>query len=113
MPVRTVIWPPSANPKVTAGLTWPPEMLAPTETATNRAKPWQIAMATSPSGSSAALDVNLSVKTKTKKDLRINVKVGKKKRQKLLTVMHPKLSLSHGYNLTNNNKSNNQTLILQ
>lgn len=60
MLVRSVIWPPSANPKVTAGLTWPPEMLAPTETATNRAKPWQIAMATSPAGSTAAFDVNLS-----------------------------------------------------
>ena len=94
MPVRTVIWPPSANPKVTAGLTWPPEMLAPTETATNRAKPWQIAMATSPSGSSAALDVNLSVKTKTKKDLRINVKVGKKKTKITYCYASKALSLS-------------------
>lgn len=34
-----VICPPRAIPKVTAGLTWPPEMLAPTETATKRAKP--------------------------------------------------------------------------
>ena len=32
------MWPPRANPKVTAGFTWPPEMLAPTETATKRAK---------------------------------------------------------------------------
>lgn len=46
---------------MTAGFTWPPEMLAPTETATKRAKPWQMAMATSPAGSRAALDVNLSV----------------------------------------------------
>lgn len=61
MPVRMVIWPPRANPKVTAGLTWPPEMLAPTETATNRAKPWHIAMATRPAGSRAASDVNLPV----------------------------------------------------
>lgn len=62
MPVRIVIWPPRANPNVTAGFTWPPEMLAATETATKRAKPWQMAMATSPAGSRAASDVNLSVK---------------------------------------------------
>lgn len=53
------MWPPRANPKVTAGLTWPPEMLAPTETATKSAKPWQIATASNPAGSSAASDVNL------------------------------------------------------
>ena len=56
------MWPPRANPKVTAGLTWPPEMLAPTETATKRAKPWQIATATNPVGSRAASDVNLAAK---------------------------------------------------
>ena len=60
--MRIVIWPPRASPNVTAGLTWPPEMLAPTATATKRAKPWQMATATSPAGSRAALDVNLSVK---------------------------------------------------
>lgn len=58
-----VIWPPRANPKVTAGLTCPPEILAPTATATNRANPWQIAMATSPAGSRAASLVNLSALT--------------------------------------------------
>ena len=68
MPVRTVIWPPRANPKVTAGLTWPPDMLAPTATATKRAKPWQIATATNPAGSRAAPDVNFPVKqTRQKK----------------------------------------------
>lgn len=51
--------PPRANPNVTAGLTCPPEMLAPTETATNSAKPWQIATASNPAGSRAASDVNL------------------------------------------------------
>lgn len=77
MPVRMVIWPPRANPKVTAGLTWPPEMLAPTATATNRANPWQIAMATSPDGSSAASAVILSVKNqkyiKKKNQITVNV----------------------------------------
>lgn len=67
MPVRIVIWPPRANPKVTAGFTCPPEMLAPIATATKRAKPWAIAMATSPVGSRAALDVNLSAHKKQKK----------------------------------------------
>ena len=63
-----VIWPPRANPKVTAGLTWPPEMLAPMATATKRAKPWQIAIATSPSGSRAASDVNLSAEKRNRKE---------------------------------------------
>lgn len=67
--MRMVIWPPRANPKVTAGLTWPPEMLAPTETATKRAKPWHTAMATNPDGSSAASAVNLPVKSKNKNDV--------------------------------------------
>ena len=31
------MWPPIKAPNVTAGLTCPPEMLAPTETATKRA----------------------------------------------------------------------------
>lgn len=66
MPVRTVIWPPRANPKVTAGFTWPPEMLAAMETATKRANAWHIAMATSPAGSRAASDVTLSTKGQKK-----------------------------------------------
>ena len=45
---------------MTAGLTWPPEMLAPTATATKSANPWQTAMATSPAGSRAASPVSLS-----------------------------------------------------
>jgi hypothetical protein len=49
-------------------LTCPPEMLAPTETATNKAKPWQIATTTKPAGSSAASDVNLSAKSPKKKN---------------------------------------------
>lgn len=64
------MWPPRANPKVTAGLTWPPEMLAPTETATKSAKPWQIATASNPAGSSAASDVNLPT-SKVKKNCKL------------------------------------------
>lgn len=60
MPASMVICPPRANPKVTAGLTCPPEMLAAIDTATKRANPWQIATATRPEGSRAESDVNLS-----------------------------------------------------
>jgi len=63
------MWPPRANPKVTAGLTWPPEMLAPTETATKSAKPWQIATASNPAGSSAASDVNLPTSEEKKPNM--------------------------------------------
>ncbi|KAF7843378.1 histone acetyltransferase of the CBP family 12 [Senna tora] len=49
-----------AKPKVTAGFTWPPEMLAPIDTATNRANPWHTATPTNPAGSRAAPAVNLS-----------------------------------------------------
>lgn len=35
--LTNVMWPPTKAPKVTAGFTCPPEMLAPTETATKRA----------------------------------------------------------------------------
>ncbi|WOL06183.1 hypothetical protein Cni_G14915 [Canna indica] len=38
------------SPKVTAGLTWPPEMFAPTATATMRAKACPRAAAISPAG---------------------------------------------------------------
>ena len=44
------MWPPMHAPKVTAGLTWPPEMLALMETATNKAKAWASAAETSPAG---------------------------------------------------------------
>lgn len=66
MVVIRLIWSPRRRPNVTAGLTWPPEMLAPTETATNRANPWQTATATSPAGSKAAEDVILSAENDTK-----------------------------------------------
>lgn len=72
------MWPPRAKPKVTAGLTWPPEMLAPTETATNRAKPWQIATATNPAGSRAASDVNLAA-TNQLEQVRVMFKLRKHK----------------------------------
>lgn len=66
MPVRMVIWPPSAKPKVTAGFTWPPEMFAPMATATKRAKAWAIATATSPAGSSSEVPVNLATREEAK-----------------------------------------------
>lgn len=59
MPRRRVIFPPTKAPKVTAGLTWPPEMLAPTATATKRAKAWAIEAATRPAGVVAPLSVSL------------------------------------------------------
>lgn len=46
---------------MTAGLTCPPEMLAPTETATNRAKACAIAAATRPAGVAEPSLVSLSV----------------------------------------------------
>lgn len=48
-------------PKVTAGFTWPPEMLAPTDTATNRANACAREAAIKPAGVVAPLSVNLSV----------------------------------------------------
>ncbi len=69
---------------MTAGFTWPPEMLAPTETATKRAKPWQMAMATSPAGSRAASDVNLSVTNEVKTSTFKLQKKNKKNKKKPL-----------------------------
>ena len=63
MPVRMVMWPPMANPKVTAGFKWPPEMLAAMDTPTNRAKACATATATRPGGSNAAFDVNLPIQS--------------------------------------------------
>lgn len=42
------MFPPTKAPNVTAGFTWPPEILAPTETATMSAKPWDNAAAIRP-----------------------------------------------------------------
>ena len=55
--------PPIANPNVTAGFKWPPEMLAAMDTPTKSAKAWATATATSPAGSKAASDVSLSIFT--------------------------------------------------
>lgn len=44
MAMRMVMWPPIAIPKVTAGLTWPPEMLTDMKTATVKAKVFAIAI---------------------------------------------------------------------
>lgn len=52
--------PPTANPNVTAGFKWPPEMLAATDTPTNSAKACATATATRPGGSNAASEVSLS-----------------------------------------------------
>lgn len=60
-PVMRVMLPPMANPKVTAGFKWPPEMLAATETPTNSANAWATATATSPVGSKAASFVSSSI----------------------------------------------------
>lgn len=57
-----VMLPPIANPKVTAGFKWPPEMLAAIETPTKSANAWAIATATNPAGSSAASAVSLPEK---------------------------------------------------
>lgn len=59
-----VMWPPMKAPNVTAGLTWPPEMLAPTETATKRANAWDSDAATTPAGVAEPLSVSLSAKKK-------------------------------------------------
>lgn len=57
-----VMFPPTANPRVTAGFKCPPEMLAAMETPTNNANAWATAIATRPAGSRAAPEVNLSAK---------------------------------------------------
>lgn len=49
-------------PKVTAGFTWPPEMLAPTETATKSAKACAIDAAIRPAGVAAPPSVSFAVK---------------------------------------------------
>lgn len=46
---------------MTAGFTWPPEMLAPTETATKRAKAWASDAAMRPAGVLAPPFVSLAV----------------------------------------------------
>lgn len=65
-PVKIVICPPTANPNVTAGFKWPPEILAAIETPTNRANACATATANKPAGSSAASDVTLSEKKNEK-----------------------------------------------
>lgn len=60
-----VMLPPTKAPNVTAGLTCPPEMFAPTETATNSAKAWDNAAAIRPDGVVPAPCVSLPVKIPT------------------------------------------------
>lgn len=64
MPVRMEMLPPTANPNVTAGFKWPPEILAAMDTPTKSAKAWATATATSPGGSKAASDVSLPIQIK-------------------------------------------------
>lgn len=52
--------PPRNAPNVTAGFTWPPEMLAPTETATNNASACDKAAAMRPAGVVEPAFVSLS-----------------------------------------------------
>lgn len=54
--------PPMNAPKVTAGFTCPPDMFAPTETATKSANAWASEAATRPDGVVEPLSVSLSVK---------------------------------------------------
>lgn len=65
MLLNRVMFPPINAPKVTAGFTCPPEMFAPTETATKRANACANAAATSPDGVVDPLSVSLSAKTIT------------------------------------------------
>ena len=62
IPLMSVMWPPRKAPNVTAGFTWPPEMFAPIATATNSAKAWARAAATSPAGVVDPSSVSLSAK---------------------------------------------------
>lgn len=64
MALNNVMFPPMNAPKVTAGFTCPPEMLAPTETATKRANACDNAAATSPEGVVAPFSVSLPTKPK-------------------------------------------------
>lgn len=50
IPLSKVMFPPTKAPNVTAGFTCPPEMFAPTETATKSAKACANAAATRPAG---------------------------------------------------------------
>ena len=65
--LNSVMFPPRNAPNVTAGFTWPPEMLAPTDTATKSANACTNAAATSPEGVDAPPSVSLSAKKKKKK----------------------------------------------
>ena len=60
MLLSSVMLPPIKAPKVTAGLTWPPEMFAPIETATKSAYACDIAAAISPDAVCGPLFVSLS-----------------------------------------------------
>lgn len=68
-----VMCPPTKAPNVTAGLTCPPEMFAPTETATNSAKAWASDACTRPAGVADPSLVSLSAKKPTINDWSFHV----------------------------------------
>lgn len=59
MALNSVMLPPRNAPNVTAGFTWPPEMFAPTETATNNANACDNDAAIRPDGVADPLSVSL------------------------------------------------------
>lgn len=59
------MWPPTKAPNVTAGFTWPPDMLAPTEIATKSAKACAREAAMRPAGVVDPLSVSLPAKRNT------------------------------------------------
>lgn len=63
MALSSVMFPPTKAPKVTAGFTCPPEMFAPTETATKSASAWAKAAATRPEGVVGPPSVSLPART--------------------------------------------------
>lgn len=63
MLLNKVMFPPTKAPNVTAGFTWPPDMFAPTETATKSANAWDNDATMRPAGVAGPLLVSLSATT--------------------------------------------------
>ncbi|PWA97548.1 histone acetyltransferase of the CBP family 12 [Artemisia annua] len=59
-PDRMVIWPPTANPKVTVGFTRPPEILPAIDTTTKSANAWQTVTSTRPDNKNPAIPVSVT-----------------------------------------------------
>lgn len=60
--LKSVMFPPMKAPNVTAGFTCPPDMFAPTETATNSPNAWDSDAAMRPAGVAGPLLVSLPAK---------------------------------------------------